>query len=917
MAQVQKPTAEQAEFFEKSVRPVLAESCLKCHGPAKQSSGLRLDSREAILEGGENGPAIIAGNAEGSLLIQAVRQTHEDIKMPPSPKAKLDGAAVDALAHWVQMGAPWPTNETSTSAPTGSRPATEGHWAFEPVRRPTPPPVKARDGVRSPIDAFILSRLEQEGLAPSPEAERATLIRRAAFDLTGLPPTPEEVASFVADRAPDAFERLVDRLLASPRYGERWGRHWLDVARYADTKGYVFQEERRYPYAYTYRDYVIRSFNEDLPYTQFVTEQLAADRLGSGHDPRSLAALGFLTLGRRFLNNQPDIIDDRIDVVCRGLLGLTVACARCHDHKFDPIPTDDYYSLYGVFASSIEPTTLPEIPGGQPEPASRDFREKVAKKQQAVDAFLESKRGAIEADLRDHAPAYLRAAFDLQFDGRSAKLDERAKRDQLVPARLRGIALRWKAKLDATRTAHDPIFAPWHAFAALPAEEFSRKAPGVARGMTASNDAKACSPPVARAFAENPPSTMAEVVARYASIVVEVNRRWVEARKANPTVQRLAEPEWESLRDSFFGEDGPFSIAPEALARLIDRAERNKLNALKSELEKLKATHPGSPPRAMVLNDAPRPVEPHIFLRGNPARPGKAVPRRFLGAISGPKRTPFTAGSGRLELAQAIASAENPLSARVLVNRVWLNHFGTGLVTTPSDFGSRCDPPALPALLDWLADDFVASGWSIKSLHRRIMLSSTYRQRSEPRSECVARDPENRLYWKFNRRRLDFEATRDALLFVSGALDASMGGRPVPIFEPPFPPRRTIYGFVDRQNLEGVYRTFDFANPDTTSPRRYVTTVPQQALFLMNSPFVLEQAHRLAQLPELRSGDHRGRVRRLYERLFGRAPDERELSLGLSFVGRTEPETASTQGLTAGEQYAQVLLLTNEFVFVD
>src|SRR5262245_49829188 len=342
------PTAEQAEFFEKHVRPVLAENCLSCHGPKKQMSGLRLDSREAVLAGGDNGPAIRLGDPDRSPLIQAIRHQGER-KMPP--KKRLAAAQVDALVAWVKMGAPWPA---SRPIPVVEADVWKRHWAFQPVANPTPPNVKQTDWPRTTIDRFILSRLEAKGLRPSAAADRRTLLRRVTFDLTGLPPTPGEVAAFEADRSPDAWAKVIDRLLSAPHYGERWGRHWLDVARYADTKGYVFFEESEYPWAWTYRDYVIRAFNDDLPYDRFLVEQLAADRLvAKGQsDRRALTAMGFLTLGGRFMSNVHDILDDRLDVVTRGLLGLTVTCARCHDHKFDPIPSRDYYSLYGVFASS-------------------------------------------------------------------------------------------------------------------------------------------------------------------------------------------------------------------------------------------------------------------------------------------------------------------------------------------------------------------------------------------------------------------------------------------------------------------------------------------------------------------------------------------------------------------------------------
>jgi cytochrome c553 len=355
-------TGDDFEFFEKKIRPLLMENCYRCHSheSEKVKGGLLLDTREGLLKGGDTGPAMIPGDPEKSLLIKSVRYTDENLQMPPKGK-KLAAEQIADLETWIKIGAPDPrTEKVAASGPPLSDPIkVRNHWAFQPIKDAAIPPVRNKRWVQTPIDSFILAKLEEKGMKPSPRAGKRTLIRRATFDLIGLPPTPEEVAEFLADQSADAFAKVVDRLLGSHYYGERWARHWLDVARYADTKGYVFEEERRYPYSYTYRDYVIRAFNEDLPYDQFIVQQLAADLLPLGEDKRPLAAMGFLTLGRRFLNNQHDIIDDRIDVVSRGTMALTVACARCHDHKYDPIPTKDYYSLYGVFASCNEPSDKP------------------------------------------------------------------------------------------------------------------------------------------------------------------------------------------------------------------------------------------------------------------------------------------------------------------------------------------------------------------------------------------------------------------------------------------------------------------------------------------------------------------------------------------------------------------------------
>ncbi len=636
--------------------------------------------------------------------------------------------------------------------------STYDHWAFKPPTLPAIPSVQNVAWIANPIDHFVLAKLESAGLAPAPPADKRTLIRRATFDLIGLPPTAEEVNAFVADSSPDAFDKVVDRLLASPHYGERWGRHWLDVARYADSKGYVFQEERKYPWAYTYRDWVIRSLNADLPYDQFLLQQIAADRLATGPDKSSLAAMGFLTLGRRFLNREPDIIDDRIDVVCRGTMALTVGCARCHDHKFDPIPTADYYSLYAIFSNSPEDKNAPILGTPDQSPAALEYFQERTKRQAAVDQFIDQQRKSLAAK-------------------------------------------------------------------------------GVAGGL-----------PLPR------------------------------------------------------------------LKQLLDRKTMEELRRLEKAVDELDATNPAAPPRAMCLTDSATVHPQHIFLRGNPDAHGDVVPAEFLKVLSGPDRKPFTQGSGRLELAQAIASKDNPLTARVMVNRVWLEHFGAGIVRTPSDFGMRSDPPTHPELLDWLAIQFMNDGWSLKKLHRLIMLSSTYRQSSDDNPSAESRDPQNLLVWRMNRRRLDFEATRNALLAAGGDLDDQMFGRAVDITAVPYSHRRTVYGFIDRQNLPGLFRNFDFASPDATCPRRFTTTVPQQALFFMNSDFVIEQAKSLIRQPQVASRQIPGeRIVALYRVLFERAPTDDEKQLGAEFVAHESDDPA----LSAWDKYAQVLLESNEFVFVD
>lgn len=749
------------------------------------------------------------------------------------------------------------------------------HWSFECPTDPALPAVIHVDQVRSPVDRFILARLEQQGLSPSRPADKRTLIRRATFDLIGLPPSPEEVEAFEADPSPDAFARVVDRLLASPRYGERWGRYWLDVARYADTKGYVFEEERRFPYAYAYRDWVIRAFNEDLPYDQFLVQQIAGDCLPD-EKPQDLAAEGFLTLGRRFLNNPPDIIDDRIDVVCRGTMALTVSCARCHDHKFDPIPTADYYSLYGVFNNSPERQNPPLLGPPADTPEYQSFIKKLEAAQGELDAYRKSQHEALVASLRS-APRIADYLLAAQFPGRGDN------HSHAQGAQLNGRLIeRWRARLARAEREKDRIFAAWRAYAVIPAADFEAKAPAVTDQLClAASDS--IHPLVAEEFAGSPPASMREVAERYGALLADAD---------GPDTS--TDPDIESLRLVLRGPQSPASVALSDLEDVISRDVRERLVKLRNKIATLQATDPGAPPRAMCLEDAAHPEPQHVFLRGNPQRPGEEVPRQLPALLAGPDRKPFQQGSGRLELARAIASRSNPLTARVLVNRVWLHHFGAGLVRTPSDFGTRSDPPTHPELLDYLALRFMESGWSIKSLHRSLMLSATYQQASDDNPDARAIDPENALLWRMNRQRLDFEATRDSLLFVTGKLDTTLGGRSLDITGPESF-RRTVYGFIDRQNLPSMFRTFDFATPDSTCPRRFTTTVPQQALFMMNSPFVRRQAEAVVKRTAAAEAGDPARVAQLYQILFNRAPTADEVELGVRFVQAQAPPAPAWQ----------------------
>ncbi len=558
---------------------------------------------------------------------------------------------------------------------------------------------------------------------------------------------------------------------------------------------------------------MIRAFNEDLPYNQFLKEQIAADLMTNNPDKRALAALGYLTLGRRFVNNIHDIIDDRIDVVCRGMMGLTVTCARCHDHKYDPIPTRDYYSLYGVFASSMEPESEPLLGMEPPAKAHEEYLAERKKREDERDHFRREKEIAMAAQLRHESGDYLFAVYEAQALTNKSQVDDVAHQHKLDPEMLQ----RWRGGLEHWRKTSQPIFAPWFALAALPEKQFPARAPELAAKFAANQDT-ALNPSVAKLFT-NTPATMKDVAERYGKLFVEIDGQWQQALAAtnSPAPTALPDAGRESLRQILYAADAPANLPVAEFGRLYETATSQQLRALQRHVDELDATHPGAPPRATALVDAPNPHNTHVFIRGNVDNQGVEAPREFLQILSGPVRQPFQHGSGRLELAEAIASADNPLTARVLVNRVWLHHFGSPLVATPSDFGLRSDPPTNPELLDYLASRFVAEGWSIKKLHRLIMLSATYRQSSDNNLAYAKIDPGNQLYWRMNRQRLEFEAMRDTFLTISGKLDLTMGGHAVDITEAGST-RRTVYGYVDRQNLPDLFRAFDFASPDSTSP---------------------------------------------------------------------------------------------------
>jgi mono/diheme cytochrome c family protein len=758
------------EFFETKVRPVLVSHCLECHGAEKHKGGLRLDARAAMLMGSDTGVVVVPGKPHESALIEAVRYGG-DVRMPP--KGKLKDQEIAALTEWVKRGAPWPdvrpdAGARAVAAKVAAAEAANhvvtatdrSFWSFQPVRNPAPPLVRDVAWPASPIDRFVLARLEQNGLAPAPPADKRTLLRRAYFDLIGLPPTPAETESFLRDESRGAFASVVDRLLASPHYGERWGRYWLDVARYGEDQAHSFQP-RLYPNGFRYRDWLLGALNRDLPYDEFIVEQIAGDLIeGPGRLDR-LRALGLFACGPVYYGDSKkhDQYADRIDTLTRGFLGLTVACARCHDHKYDPIPTTDYYALEGVFAS----TEYVEVPA---------------------------------------APQEQTEAYDKAQSAITGKNNE-------ITAFLKAEAQRFKQKT---------------------------------------------------------------------------------------TPQEL-----------------------KRIERMLPAEAKTKLAALRKELGGLKKSAPPKYPVIHALRDLSRPSDVAVLVRGNPDTPGVKVPRRFLSVLAG-DRGAFKHGSGRLELARAIASADNPLTSRVMANRIWQHHFGRGLVATSSNFGVLGERPSHPELLDWLASRLVSSGWSLKALHREIMTSAVYQQASQVDSPGLAKDPGNALLWRMNRRRLDVESWRDAMLHVAGLLDERLGGPSVSL-DAPANNRRTFYAAISRHDLAWMLRLFDFPDPNITSGGRVETTVPLQQLFVLNSEFMVSNARSLTARWQglARPGrDDAERIDRAYRLLYGRAPTDHERALGIAFLKGPDPAAPDNGTAPARwEQYAQALLAANEFVFID
>ncbi len=937
--------AVDTQFFESKIRPVLVEACYKCHSAEAErvKGGLLLDTREGLLRGGESGAALVPGDPEKSRLIVALRYKDEALQMPP--KEPLGPEVVADFERWVKAGAPDP--RTAKGRPAAAAPT--NHWAFQPVKGRAAPKVKDRKWVKQPVDAFILAELEERRLAPAPPAEKRALIRRASFDLTGLPPTPEEVEAFVGDSTAGAFEAVVDRLLKSPAFGERWGRHWLDLARYSDSNG--MEINTPFPNAYRYRDYVIAAFNNDKPFDQFIREQIAGDLLPNGgveDQHEKWIATGFLVLGPKAFNEPmreklvADVVDEQIDVVSKAFLGLTVACARCHDHKFDPIPTRDYYALAGIFRSTvtlntpnaqarINPQGWSERPLGTKEEteAAEKHAAAVAKAQAEFDTARDQIRdlpGGIDAkDLAgivvDNLEAEVIGSWRLSNystnfvnknylqDGNAGKGEKRVRFVPDIP----------KAGTYEVRLAYTP-----HVNRATNVPVRIRMGTNVATKYLNQREA----PKFDKAFAylglfdfaagTNNSVEISNEGTKGGFVVVDAVQ-FLPLESGTQMQMAMAPAEKKMTRDlTFAGTD---------------------LVGMQDKVEELRSKAPPPLPSAMAVQDGEA-QDARIAIRGDVERLGDGVPRGFISVIDrggAAGRTKFSKeSSGRLELAEWIASAENPLTARVVANRVWQHLFGRGLVNTPDNFGVQGEAPSNPELLDYLAARLVEEGWSVKKLARMIMLSSAYQMSAEHNPAAFAKDPDNRLVWRMDRRRLEAEAFRDAILSVSGQLEGTRGGPAMSLanvnprairdgtMQAPESARRSVYLPTLRNNLDDLFLVFDMPDPHAPSGKRHITSAATQALYVMNSPFVLEHSKAWAKRLRADGGrDDGGRVRRAFLEAFAREPSAGELARAKGFLNEFVEEAIQKEAdegkrrEMAWQAFCQALIASAEFRYIN
>ena len=952
--------SEGTEFFEAKVRPLFTAQCQVCHGEKQQMGGLDLTRRKGLDRTDGAGPVVVPGDPDASSLIRSVRYTSK-IKMPPTGKLS-DGEIAD-LTKWVRMGAPWPEPKVSQRSEQHGADFTDEEkswWSFQPVERHEPPAVANADWVRSPIDNFILARLEEEGLTPAPEVDKLTLLRRVTYDLTGLPPTEREINEFLEDDSAEAYEKVIERLLESSRYGERWGRHWLDVARYADSTG--VDEDHKYPYAWKYRDYVVDAFNDDMPFDQFLREQVAGDLLPADEpgtvNARGIIATGFLALGPKLIAEQDkkkmlyDMVDEQIEVVGKAVLGLTLQCARCHDHKFDPIRTRDYYSMASIFRSTKQVVDwkkhvselyfAPLVPDAE---ADRYFshQKKIEHKKQQISNVIDEQTATRVMRLLPELPKYLVAAREAASMPKPSAPDPVASGETSAGPAPDDTVQRVAAKhsLDAG------LLGKWVKYLE-PTEEVRPHLDRLVQAPAAEL------PAVAERYREEFEKTASK---RYDGLA-----KW--RRQFDEALTKGEEPPDKPIffagENRFFtetvGGKGPLGVAKEDREKFFSSEAMAKLASLEAEQESLQKTLPVKPPMANAVAEE-APYQQHVFIGGNVRTLGDEVPKAFPAILTRDDQPKINTVSGRLELAQWLSSEDNPLTARVMANRIWQWHFGEGLVRTPNNYGRLGSSPSHPELLDFLASEFVRRGWSIKAMHRLILLSSAYRMSTETTKQAGEKDPDNRLLSHFGRRRMSAEEIRDSLLAIEGTIDFGMGGtlqtgvgqgmtttNQLPPFDVSKSYRRTLYLPLRRANIPKLLTLFDFGDATTSAGSRASTNVAPQALFMMNSDFVSRVTENLARrlLAERRTPDEK-RIRQAWLTTLGQEPTSSEVAEAIDYIRafqeRTaekdfqEVETSRQDGahrspdypayyyggatLAAWQSYCRVLLASNDFIYIQ
>ena len=1047
LADDEKPSQEGIEFFEQKIRPVLVQHCYQCHAVDAKNiqGGLVLDSREGTLKGGDSGPAVIPKNIAESLIIGALK--FESFEMPP--KGKLSAEIIADFEKWVEMGAPDPRDGSTVSQNKIDFEEGRKHWAYQPVQLPERPEVKNRKWPQNNIDYFTLAKMEELGLSPVAPASKQALIRRATYDLTGLPPAPADVTAFLEDESDEAFAKVIERLLDSPHYGERWGRYWLDVARYSEDQAHTFAT-RPNTEGFRYRDWVVSAYNRDLPFNQFVKLQIAGDLYGpTGNEPyEHLVALGYFGLGAQYYKNtdreraMADELDDRIDTLTRGFLGLTVSCARCHDHKFDPIPTMDYYSIAGIFGSS----RLHNAPLCTPEDvkAYNDGQKRLKDTDNAVKKYLaDQKETAAQSKVGDIAN-YMNAVWLFQSakaNGQNLSTKELAEASNVNEYLLK----RWINFLDPKNKGKVAELEAWFNLTPGKAESItiSTALPdnvttvttgfqqAIEKMLNISPDGDAVVNLVQRTDgAQHQPghphfvTPVTTKIRPKSNIVADLTGHkeihlivtdagngnscdhadWLEARFENAAGQvinlsdldpkkadgfggprknknyqgqpiRVGGKEYKNgvgvhapsklvyeipegytlfkgaggldnsgsdqgpcgeqaavqfavyteepkvqpeagatdLLTKVLGKDGPLAVSDKDLEQFLEGEAKETLVRLKADAETAKKTAPPKFPVAHSYTES-APKDMRVFVRGNPANKREIAPRRFLQVLAGENPPAYQEGSGRKQLADDITSDDNPLTPRVMANRIWQYHFGRGIVNTPSNFGLLGDPPTHPKLLDYLARTFIDNNWSMKHLHREIMLSATYQLSTQTNDKNAEIDADNLYVWRMKQRRLDIESWRDGLLDVSGRLDKSLEG-PSTNLADANNVRRTIYAKISRHELDGLLRLFDFPDANITSAKRTETTVPQQQLFVLNSPFMTQQAKSFSSRLHQEAPDSDGaRIKLAFELAYGRKPSEPELNLGLAYLAAEDSEDNQ---MSRWERYAQVILASNEFMYLD